>query len=192
MIEIAETALSGVKILTPRRFGDARGWFCESWNAARLAEAGIAIDFVQDNHSWSAQAGTLRGLHYQSPPHAQAKLVRAAVGAIRDVAVDVRKGSPTFGRWVSTELSAANGRQMLIPRGFLHGFVTLEPGTHVLYKADDYYAPECDGAVRFDDPDLAIDWGLDAAAAILSEKDAGAPAFADFDSPFVWEGPGAG
>ncbi|RMH53801.1 MAG: dTDP-4-dehydrorhamnose 3,5-epimerase [Alphaproteobacteria bacterium] len=188
MIEIAETALPGVLILTPRRFSDARGYFFESWNAARLAEAGIDIAFVQDNHSYSARAGTLRGLHYQAPPHAQAKLVRVAVGAIRDVAVDVRRGSPTFGRWVATELSAENGRQMLIPRGFLHGFVTLVPDTHVLYKADDYYAPDCDGAVRFDDPDLAIDWGIGAQEVILSEKDAAAPPFAAFDSPFVWEG----
>lgn len=192
MLDITLCAIPEVKLIVPRRFGDDRGWFCESWNAARMAAAGLDLAFVQDNHSFSARPGTLRGLHYQRPPHAQAKLVRVAQGAIRDVAVDVRKGSPTFGRWVANELSGENGRQMLIPAGFLHGFVTLEPDTHVLYKADDYYAPDCDGAVRFDDPDLAIDWGMDVGAAILSEKDAGAPAFADFDSPFVWEGPGAG
>lgn len=188
MLDITPCAIPDVKLIVPRRFGDDRGWFCESWNAARMAEAGLDFAFVQDNHSFSARAGTLRGLHYQAPPHAQAKLVRVARGAIRDVAVDVRKGSPTFGHWVANELSGENGRQMLIPRGFLHGFVTLEPDTHVLYKADDYYAPDCDGAVRFDDPGLAIDWGVDPAAVILSARDAAAPAFAAFDSPFVWEG----
>ncbi|MEM9196247.1 MAG: dTDP-4-dehydrorhamnose 3,5-epimerase [Pseudomonadota bacterium] len=185
---VTASAIPDVKLLVPRRFGDARGWFCESWNAQRMAEAGLDVAFVQDNHSFSAQAGTLRGLHYQRPPHAQAKLVRVATGAIRDVAVDVRAGSPSYGQWVSTELSAENGRQMLVPRGFLHGFVTLLPDTHVLYKADDYYAPDCDGAVRFDDPDLAIDWGVDPASVTLSEKDAAAPAFADFDTPFTLGG----
>lgn len=186
MLEILPTAIPEVKILVPRRFADARGHFFESWNRARMAAAGFTQDFVQDNHSYSAEAGTVRGLHYQRPPHAQAKLVRVAAGRIRDVAVDVRKGSPTFGRWVATELSAENGRQLLVPRGFLHGFATLEPQTHVLYKADDYYAPDCDGAVRFDDPALAIDWGIDPARAILSAKDAAAVPFADFDSPFVF------
>lgn len=184
MLEIIPTAIPEVKILVPRRFGDARGFFCETWNAARMAAAGLDFAFVQDNHSWSAGAGTVRGLHYQAPPHAQAKLVRAVTGRIRDVAVDVRRGSPTYGRWVATELSGENGRQMLVPRGFLHGFATLAPDTHVLYRTDAYYAPESDGSVRFDDPDLAIDWGIDPAAAVLSAKDAAAPAFAAFESPF--------
>lgn len=192
MLTITDCAIPDVKVLTPRRFGDARGWFEESWNTRRLAEAGLEFAFVQDNHSFSAQPFTLRGLHYQSPPHAQAKLVRVAQGAIRDVAVDVRVGSPSFGKWVATDLTAENGCQMLVPRGFLHGFVTLTPDTHVLYKADDFYAPDCDGAVRFDDPDLAIDWGVDPAAVTLSDKDAAAPAFAAFKSPFALQGESAG
>ena len=135
-----DTALPGVKLLTPRRFGDARGWFMESWNREALRARGIDLDFVQDNHSLSAQTGTVRGLHYQRPPHAQAKLVRVVAGAILDVAVDVRRGSPTYGRWVAEELSAENGRQLLVPVGFLHGFVTRAPGTEVVYKCTDVYA----------------------------------------------------
>lgn len=181
---IEETGLAGVVVLTPRRFGDARGFFCETWNRARLAEAGIDRDFVQDNQSVSARAGTVRGLHFQSPPHAQAKLVRCGRGRLFDVAVDIRRGSPTYGRWVGVELSAENGRQMFVPEGFLHGFVTREPDTEILYKCTDYYAPDCDGAVRFDDPDIGIDWGIDPAAAILSDKDAAAPLLRDFESPF--------
>ena len=183
-MEIAETALPGVLVLTPRRFGDGRGWFSETWNAARMAEAGLDIAFVQDNHSRSAEAGTIRGLHCQVPPMAQTKLVRAVRGAVIDVAVDIRQGSAHRGKWVAQELSAENGRQMLVPKGFLHGFVTLEPDTDVAYKVDAFYAPDCDRAVRYDDPDLAIDWGIDPATAILSDKDAAAPAFRDFNSPF--------
>jgi len=185
-MQIEDTALSGVKILTPKRFGDHRGFFSESWNKARMDAAGLAYDFVQDNHSLSATEGTVRGLHFQSPPHAQAKLVRCGKGRLFDVAVDIRKGSPTYGQWVGVELSFENGRQLMIPAGFLHGFVTREPDTEIIYKCTDYYAPECDGAVRFDDPDLGIDWGLQGEA-LLSEKDAAAPAFGDFDSPFTWE-----
>lgn len=184
---IEETGLPGVLILTPRRFGDARGWFSEVWNREALARAGITVDFVQDNHSHSRDAGTVRGLHFQSPPHAQAKLVRCGRGRVFDVAVDIRKGSPAFGKWTGVELSAENGRQLLIPAGFLHGFVTREPGSELLYKCSDYYAPDCDGAVRFDDPDLGIDWGIDAGAAILSDKDRAAPAFRNFATPFVYE-----
>jgi dTDP-4-dehydrorhamnose 3,5-epimerase len=184
-MNLVETAIPDVKLLTPRRFADSRGFFSETWSARRLAEAGIVADFVQDNHSYSAAAGTVRGLHYQRPPHAQGKLVRVARGRILDVAVDVRAGSPTYGRWVAAELSAENGAQIWIPRGFLHGFVTREPDTDVIYKVEAYYAPECDGAVRFDDPDLAIDWGMDPADAVLSDKDAAAPGFRDFSSPFT-------
>ncbi|MBI1415662.1 MAG: dTDP-4-dehydrorhamnose 3,5-epimerase [Limimaricola sp.] len=184
-MELEQTALPGVLILTPRRFGDARGWFSETWHRDRLAAAGLALDFVQDNHSFSADAGTLRGLHYQAPPHAQDKLVRCTRGAILDVAVDVRRGSPGYGRWVAVELSAENGRQLLVPHGFLHGFVTRVPDTEVQYKVTDVYAPDCDGAVRWDS--LGIDWGC--AAPVLSAKDAAAPAFADWQSPFTWEGP---
>lgn len=172
--------------LQPRRFQDDRGFFTESWNRKRMAEAGLDYEFVQDNHSYSAESGTVRGLHYQSPPMAQAKLVRVARGAILDVAVDVRKGSPTFGKWVSETLSAENGLQLLVPEGFLHGFITLEPDTDVLYKVNAFYAPECDGAVRFDDPDLAIEWGVEPASVTLSTKDAAAPAFSDFATPFAY------
>lgn len=184
---IEETALPGVLTLTPRRFGDARGWFSEVWNRQVLAEAGISVDFVQDNHSHSRNVGTVRGLHFQSPPHAQAKLVRCGRGRVFDVAVDIRKGSPAFGKWTGVELSAENGRQVLIPAGFLHGFVTREPESELLYKCSDYYAPDCDGAVRFDDPDLGIDWGIDPDAAILSDKDRAAPLFRNFATPFVYE-----
>ena len=184
-MDITPTGLDGVLVLTPRRFGDARGFFSESWNRRTLRQAGLDLpDFVQDNHSFSAQAGTLRGLHFQSPPHAQGKLVRCGRGRLFDVAVDIRKGSPAYGRWVGVELSFDNGRQLWIPPGFLHGFVTREPGTEILYKCTDYYAPDCDGSVAWDS--LGIDWRL-SAPPILSDKDAAAVAFADFDSPFDYE-----
>lgn len=183
-MEIAETPLAGLLILKPRRFGDDRGWFSEVWNRDTLRAHGIDLDFVQDNHSYSAHPGTVRGLHYQAPPRAQDKLVRCGRGTVLDVAVDVRRTSPTFGRWFGIELSAANGLQLLIPKGFLHGFVTRTPDAELLYKCTDTYAPAQDGAVRWDDPDLAIDWGIDPAAAILSDKDRAAPAFRDWSSPF--------
>ncbi len=186
-MQIEETALPGVLILTPRRFGDDRGYFSEVWNRETLRRQGIDIDFVQDNHSLSRSAGTVRGLHYQSPPHAQDKLVRCGAGVIFDVTVDARRGSPTYGKWVGVELSAENGRQILVPRGFLHGFVTRAPNSELLYKCSDVYAPDCDGAVRFDDPDIGIDWGIAPGAAILSDKDRDAPSFATFSSPFVYE-----
>ncbi len=185
MLKIEKTALSGVLILVPRRFGDSRGFFSESWNRARMAEQGLDYNFVQDNHSLSQAAGTVRGLHFQSPPHAQDKLVRCGRGRLFDVAVDIRKGSPTYGKWVGVELSYENGRQLLVPAGFLHGFVTREPETEIIYKCSDYYAPECDRGVRFDDPDIGIDWGL-AGEAILSDKDAAAPLLTEFESPFTW------
>lgn len=184
-MQIEATALPGVMILTPARFGDARGFFSESWNRARMAAAGLDLDFVQDNHSLSRAPGTLRGLHFQSPPAAQDKLVRCGQGALFDVAVDIRKGSPSYGAWFGIELSAENGKQLLVPKGFLHGFVTRVPDTEVIYKCTDYYAPECDGAVAWDS--CGINWGFDGPP-VLSEKDAAAPALADFDSPFVWEG----
>lgn len=184
-MKIIETALPGVLILEPRRFGDARGWFMESWNHETLRGHGIEIDFVQDNHSYSAPGGTVRGLHYQSPPHAQAKLVRVTRGLARDVAVDVRRGSATYGRHVTVDLSAENGRQLLVPEGFLHGFATLTPDVELLYKCSDVYAPECDGAVAWDDPDLGIDWGIEAGQATLSDKDRAAPRFADWTSPYT-------
>ena len=184
-MQIETTALDGVLVLTPRRFGDARGFFSESWNRQRMQEAGLDYDFVQDNHSLSARVGTIRGLHFQSPPHAQDKLVRCGKGALFDVAVDIRRGSPTYGHWTGCELSFENGKQLLVPAGFLHGFVTRAPDTEILYKCTDYYAPECDGAVRWDS--CGIDWGLEGDP-LLSDKDAAAPALADFQSPFVYEG----
>ncbi|SLN74230.1 dTDP-4-dehydrorhamnose 3,5-epimerase [Falsiruegeria litorea R37] len=184
-MQVEQTALPGVLILTPQRFGDARGFFSESWNRQRMADQGITLEFVQDNHSLSAMPGTIRGLHFQSPPHAQDKLVRCGRGALFDVAVDIRKGSPTYGQWVGVGLSAENGKQLLVPKGFLHGFVTKEPNTEICYKCTDYYAPECDGAVRWDS--CGIDWGFDGDP-VLSDKDRVAPTLADFDSPFVWEG----
>mgnify|MGYP005865858525 CR=1 FL=1 len=185
-MRIEPTAIPDVKRVTPARHADARGYFVEVWNRRRLAEAGVDADFVQDNLSMSAAAGTVRGLHYQRPPYAQGKLVRVARGRILDVAVDVRRGSPTYGAWVAEELSAENGVQLWVPRGFLHGFVTREPMTEVVYKVDAPYAADCDGAIRFDDPDLCIDWSLDPAAAILSDKDRAAPVFRDFRSPFEY------
>ena len=183
----AAMSLSDVKVITPKRFGDDRGFFSETWNKARLSQDGIEIDFVQDNHSMSHAVGTLRGLHFQSPPHAQAKLVRCGRGRLFDVAVDIRRGSPTYGHWMGEELSFDNGKQLFIPAGFLHGFMTLEPDTEIVYKCSDYYAPDCDGAVRFDDPDIGIQWPLDPTQAQLSPKDAAAPRLRDFDSPFTYE-----
>lgn len=186
-MKIEKTVLEGVVILTPQKFGDDRGWFCETWNAERMAAAGFAMTFVQDNHSMSASIGTLRGLHFQSPPHAQDKLVRCSAGAILDVAVDIRVGSPSYGRWVGVELTAQNAKQLLVPKGFLHGFVTRLPNTEVQYKCSDTYAPDCDGGIRWDDPDIGIDWGL-SGEPVLSAKDKVAPLLRDFKSPFVWTG----
>lgn len=184
-MQITPTRLPDVLVIIPARFGDDRGWFSETWNAVRLATAGIDTAFVQDNHSFSAQKGTLRGLHYQRPPHAQDKLVRCTRGAILDVAVDIRRGSPHYGHWVGVTLSAENGQQLLIPKGFLHGFVTLTPDCEVQYKCSDVYAPDCDGAVAWNS--VGIDWGL-TGEPVLSAKDAAAVAFADFKTPFTWEG----
>lgn len=179
-----KTALQGVLIVEPKRFGDDRGFFSEVYNAARFREAGLELGFVQDNHSFSAEQGVLRGLHFQAPPHAQDKLVRVTRGRVLDVAVDIRRGSPTYGQHVAVELSAENWRQLLVPKGFLHGFVTLEPNCEVLYKVTDFYSPECDGGVRWDDPTLGIDWGLAGRSPVLSEKDAALPLMAGFESPF--------
>ena len=186
-VRVTKTDLPDLLILEPARFGDDRGFFSESWNRKTLQGQGIDIDFVQDNHSLSAAVNTVRGLHFQSPPHAQAKLVRCGRGVLFDVAVDVRRGSPTYGHWFGIELSAENGKQLLVPAGFLHGFATRAPDTEIIYKCSDYYAPECDGAVRFDDPAIGIDWGL-SGPAILSDKDAKAQLLGAFDTPFVWEG----
>ena len=185
-MQIEQTPLPDVQIVTPRRFGDARGWFSETWNAARMAEAGLDLPWVQDNHSLSAAKGTLRGLHFQSPPRAQDKLVRCTAGAILDVAVDIRTGSPNYGRWVGVKLSAENGRQLFVPKGFLHGFLTLTDGAEVQYKCTDIYSPDHDATVRWDDPALGIAWGI--TAPVLSDKDARAPLLADIANPFQWGG----
>ena len=182
-MNVEQTPLSGVVILTPARFGDARGWFSETWNASKMQAAGLAIDWVQDNHSFSAQVGTLRGLHFQSPPRAQDKLVRCTRGAIFDVAVDVRKGSPTYGQWFGVELTAENAKQLLVPKGFLHGFVTRTPDVEVQYKCSDVYAPDCDGSVLWSS--LGIDWGL-TGDPVLSAKDQAAVPFDRFTSPFTY------
>lgn len=173
-----------MKILKPKRFEDDRGFFLETWNHRSLSNLGIDIDFVQDNQSYSKQKGTVRGLHFQSPPHAQDKLVRVVVGKIWDVAVDIRKGSESYGSWIGCELSADNGFQFLIPKGFLHGFATLEDHTEVVYKCSHFYSSEMEGAVRFDDPEIGIDWKIDVSGAILSPKDAVAPFLRRIDSPF--------
>ena len=181
-MQIDDTPLSGVKRLVPKRHGDARGFFAETWNADTFAALGIDAAFRQDNHSLSARAGTLRGLHFQAPPRAQGKLVRCGRGALFDVAVDIRRGSPTFGRWYGEELSFENGVMLWIPEGFAHGFVTRAPDTEIVYKCTDTYAPEADGAVRWDS--CGVDWGLDGAP-LLSAKDEAAPPLAAFDTPFA-------
>ncbi len=180
---------SPVRLIVPRRYGDARGWFMEVYSEPAFAAMGIDCRFTQDNHSLSAPRFTLRGLHFQTPPRGQDKLVRCIRGRIFDVAVDVRKGSPTFGRWVGAELSAENGHQLFIPIGFAHGFVTLEPDCEVSYKCSDTYAPDHDGGIRWDDPAIGIDWPIpDGTVPELSAKDTVQPMLADFDSPFVYDG----
>ncbi|MEP3056414.1 dTDP-4-dehydrorhamnose 3,5-epimerase [Ascidiaceihabitans sp.] len=181
-LTVEHTPLDGVLILTPARFGDARGFFSESWNRATMQDAGLDLEFVQDNHSLSARKGTLRGLHFQTPPMAQDKLVRCGRGALYDVAVDIRSGSATFGQWFGVELSAENGRQLLVPAGFAHGFVTLQDDTEICYKCTAPYAPNCDAGIAWDDPDIGVDWGI--SEPVLSEKDATAPTLKELGSPF--------
>ncbi|WP_343313831.1 dTDP-4-dehydrorhamnose 3,5-epimerase [Brucella sp. BE17] len=171
--------LDGVFEITPRKFGDDRGFFSETYNQKALADAGIELTFVQDNHSYSAAKGVIRGLHYQLPNRAQDKLVRVIRGAILDVAVDIRKSSPTFRKWVSLEVSAQKWNQILVPKGFAHGFVTLSEDTEVIYKVTDYYSPEHDRSIRFDDPAIGIDWPIPATGVQLSDKDKKAPLLAD-------------
>lgn len=180
--------MARVTLLKPRRFGDDRGWFSETYTRRAATAAGIPDEFVQDNHSMSRPVGTVRGLHFQVPPHAQGKLVRCTAGRIIDYAVDLRRGSPTYGRFVSVELTAANGWQLFVPVGFAHGFITLEPETEVIYKVTDYYAPDCDGGIRFDDPTVGIDWPIPPSGPVLSDKDRVLPSLAEFDSPFLYDG----
>jgi dTDP-4-dehydrorhamnose 3,5-epimerase len=179
MVSVTPLALEEVLEVTPKKFGDDRGFFSETYNRERFTEAGIAHEFVQDNHSYSAARGVLRGLHYQLPPRAQDKLVRVVKGSILDVAVDIRRSSPTFGKWVSLVVSAGKWNQILVPKGFAHGFVTLEPDTEVVYKVTDLYSPEHDRSIRFDDPAIGIDWPVPASELQLSEKDRNAPLLAD-------------
>ena len=175
----------GCKLIRTQRHGDHRGFFAETYNRRKYAELEIDDEFVQDNHSLSREVGTLRGLHFQAPPHAQAKLVRCGRGAIFDVAVDIRCGSPTYGHWQGYELTAENGEQLYIPVGFAHGFVTLEPDSEIVYKCSDYYAPETEGAILWNDPDIGINWPTDADP-ILSDKDAVAPLLSELESPFIF------
>lgn len=172
-------SLDGVFEISPCKFGDDRGFFSETYNAKSFAEAGINLTFVQDNHSYSAAKGVVRGLHYQLPPFAQDKLLRVIRGAILDVAVDIRKSSPTFGKWVAQEVSAEKWNQILVPKGFAHGFMTLVEHTEVIYKVTNYYSPEHDRSIRFDDPALGIDWPIVSSGVQLSDKDRKAPLFAD-------------
>lgn len=183
-MKVEETRFEGLYVLEPARYGDARGFFSESWNRQRMLDHGLDFDFVQDNHSLSEKVGTVRGLHFQAPPHAQDKLVRCGRGALFDVTVDIRSNSPTYGQWFGIELSFENGKQLLIPKGFLHGFATRAANTEVIYKCTDYYAPQCDGAVRFDCPDIGVDWGLDGIEPVVSDKDAAAPTLSKFQTPF--------
>ena len=185
-IELKSLAIDDIKILVPKRFRDDRGFFSETYNKRDFAEAGIELDFVQDNHSFSTQTGTVRGLHYQSPPYAQAKLVRAVRGAAFDVVVDIRKGSPTFGHWVGATISAENWHQILVPVGFAHGFSTLEPNTEIVYKASNFYSPEHDLGIFWNDPALAIDWPIGNDQAVLSERDQRQPALGQIQTPFVF------
>ncbi|WP_094549331.1 dTDP-4-dehydrorhamnose 3,5-epimerase [Petroclostridium xylanilyticum] len=183
-MRIIKTKLEGVYIIEPKVFGDHRGWFMESYSKIKFKKNGIDIDFVQDNHSLSAKKGTIRGLHFQINPIAQTKLVRCTKGRILDVAVDIRKGSPTYKQWISVELSEENKKQLLIPKGFAHGFLTLTDNVEVQYKVDEYYSQEHDRSIRYDDPDIGIDWGID--NPILSEKDLKAPLLKDSDHNFEY------
>lgn len=185
-MKIENTAIADVKLLTPRRFADRRGYFTETWNRQRLAELGIAVDFCQDNLSVSHPVGTVRGLHFQTPPFAQHKLVGVLRGRVLDVAVDLRRGSASYGRHVAVELGAAGGQQLFIPQGFAHGFCTLEPDTMVFYKVSAPYAPEHDTGLSWNDPALGIVWPLDETQAVLSDKDRALPRFGDFQTPFEY------
>lgn len=184
MLNVEATEIPAVKIISPKKHGDHRGFFSETYNRASFAEAGIDLVFLQDNHSLSAAVGTLRGLHFQSAPFAQDKLVRVTKGRILDVAVDIRASSPTFGRHVAVELSAENWKQLLVPVGFAHGFVTLEPDTEVLYKVSALYGPQNDHGLAFDDPALGIDWKLSHEALTLSDKDRKHPRLSDLPRYF--------
>ena len=183
-MKVERLAVPDVLLIEPRRFADARGFFSEVWSRRALTDAGLDVEFVQDNHSLSTEVGVVRGLHYQMPPAAQGKLVRVVRGAILDIAVDIREGSASYGQHVARVLSAENWQQLWVPRGFAHGFCTLEPDTEVLYKVDAYYDRAADAGIAWDDPALGIEWPVDPAEAVLSEKDSRAPRLADIPPPF--------
>lgn len=183
-LDVISLDIPDVKLITPKKNGDARGFFSETYNKTTFASHGITLDFVQDNQSFSAQAGTLRGLHYQSPPFAQDKLVRVVRGRILDVAVDIRRGSPTFGKWVAAEISAEQWNQILVPAGFAHGVCTLEPDTEILYKVTNFYSAQHDFGIRWNDPDLGIDWPFSENEMVLSDKDARQPFLKTITTPF--------
>ncbi|MGB3159729.1 MAG: dTDP-4-dehydrorhamnose 3,5-epimerase [Carnobacterium sp.] len=187
-MKVLDTNLQDVKIIEMDVFGDHRGFFTESYAKKKFIENGIDIDFIQDNHSLSVEPGVLRGMHFQIPEKAQTKLVRATTGVIYDVIVDMRVGSPTYGQSEGYILSEFNHRQLLVPKGFAHGFITLTPNCNVQYKVDEYYSKEHDGGIAFDDPSLNIQWPMPIDKLVLSEKDTKHPTLAEFDNPFVWEG----
>jgi dTDP-4-dehydrorhamnose 3,5-epimerase len=179
MTTITPLAIPEVLLITPKRHGDARGWFSETWSRPALAAAGVDLDFVQDNQAFSARRGTLRGLHFQRAPHAQAKLVRVLRGAIYDVVVDIRQGSQTYGRWVGAELTAERGEQLLVPRGFAHGYCTLTDDTELAYKVDNVYAPQSEGGLLWRDPALGIDWPVGEAEVLANDRDRSLPTLAE-------------
>jgi dTDP-4-dehydrorhamnose reductase/dTDP-4-dehydrorhamnose 3,5-epimerase len=183
-MNIIKTGIEDVLIIEPKVFGDHRGWFTETYSKEKFKELGIDIDFIQDNHSLSAPKGTLRGLHFQLNPKAQTKLVRCTKGKILDVAVDIREGSPTYKRWVAVELTEENKKQLLVPKGFAHGFITLTENVEVQYKVDEYYSPENDRSIRFDDPEINVDWGIE--NPILSDKDLNALMLSESDANFKY------
>ena len=188
MTRVTPSAIPEVLLVEPQRFGDERGFFSETYSRKVLEAAGFVGEFVQDNHSRSPRRGTVRGLHFQAPPHAQDKLLRVVRGAILDVAVDIRRGSPTYGQAVAVELSAENWRQLLVPKGFAHGFQTLTDDCEVLYKVTEYYAPASEAGLLWSDPALGIAWPLGTADALINARDAAWPGLAEFDSPFTYSG----
>lgn len=183
-MNIVKTQIEDVLIIEPKIFGDHRGWFMETYSKEKFEVLGISVDFVQDNHSLSASKGTLRGLHFQLNPKAQTKLIRCTKGKILDVAVDIREGSPTYKKWVAVELTEENKKQLLVPKGFAHGFITLTDNVEVQYKVDEYYSPENDRSIRFDDPEINVEWGID--NPILSDKDLKAPVLSKSDANFKY------
>jgi dTDP-4-dehydrorhamnose 3,5-epimerase len=187
MMQIERLAIEGILVLVPTRRSDQRGFFSETYRSDLLAADGLRANFVQDNHVYSAERGVLRGLHFQVPPHAQGKLVRCTRGAILDVVVDVRKDSPTWAQYASIELSAENWKQLWVPPGFAHGYVTLDPNCEVIYKVTDYWAPDCERGVVWNDPDLGIDWRVSESELILTERDRGYPSLREIDPVFHYD-----